>query len=254
LTPPTPLHIMSDAYKARSKNVILVKDDVGKAKATCYDLPHQAFAYGRSEPADLEGAREVTMHWAAHVPRPKPGENCQDFRKLNRMAAKANVPNAVALAEFKRGHDVKLIPPAPVGAQPKVIPSDVIPSFAYGRKSRPSTPINAVVGYQYSAEYEEALSNGYYNYEMSAGPARTKVRLTKASRSLIATSRAKRGDGYENMEPPQLFKLSKFKNVSSRFLNGIQLEPLGATGGMERAQSMPQLVRGGGGGGGYGEC
>ena len=35
----------------------------------------EAFAYGRAEPADLEGAREVTMHWAAHVPRPKPGES-----------------------------------------------------------------------------------------------------------------------------------------------------------------------------------
>lgn len=217
---------MSDAYRGRSKNSILVKDDVGKAKATCFDLPHEAFAYGRAEAADLEGAREVTMHWAAHVPRPKPGENVQDFRKLNRMAAKANVPNAVRLAEFKREHDVKLIPPAPVGAQPKVIPSDVIPSFAYGRKSRPSTPINAVVGYQYSAEYEEALSNGYYRYQIDSDVAnsKTKVRLTKASRSLIATSRNKR-DSFEIQPPPELFKLSKFKKVPSR----LMLAPLGGS-------------------------
>merc|ERR1712086_219957 len=97
----------------------------------------------------------------------------------------AGVPNAVELAAFKSCHDVKLIPAAPVGAQPKVIPSDVIPSFAYGRKSRPSTPVHAVVGYQYSAEYEEALANGYATYERQAdmGAQKTKVRLTKASRS-----------------------------------------------------------------------
>ena len=86
----------------------------------------QGFTFGRSEPADVEGAREarklcftgstrsrtcqVTMHWASHVPRPKPGPDCQelckyvgiskrkrsevwrqDFRKLNRAAAKSGV-------------------------------------------------------------------------------------------------------------------------------------------------------------------
>merc|ERR1711924_488112 len=125
-------------------------------------------------------------------PRPKPGENQQDFRKLNRMAAKAGVPNAAELENFKREHDVKLIPPASVGAQPKVIPSDVIPSFAYGRKSRPSTPINAVVGYQYAAEYEEALATSYGRYEALDVNSKHKVRLTKASKALISTSRTKR--------------------------------------------------------------
>jgi hypothetical protein len=223
----------------RTKNTILVKDDVGKAKSTCFDLPHEAFAYGRAEPADLEGAREVTMHWAAHVPRPKPGENVQDFRKLNKMAARANVANAVDLAEFKREKDVRLVPAAPVGAQPKVIPSDVIPSFAYGRKSRPSTPINAVVGYQYAAEYEEAIANDYGRYQIVSDTAgsRTKVRLTKASRSLIATSRTKR-DSFEAQPPLELFKLSKFKKVPSR----LQLAPLSNSGSMERTQSMPLLA------------
>jgi len=231
---------MSDAYRMRTKNQILVKDDVGKAKATCFDLPHEAFAYGRAEPADLEGAREVTKHWAAHVPRPKLGENVQDFRKLNKMAARANVANAVDLADFKREKDVRLVPAAPVGAQPKVIPSDVIPSFAYGRKSRPSTPINAVVGYQYAAEYEEAIANGYGRYQIVADTAgsRSKVRLTKASRSLIATSRTKRDSFDLSRTPPELFKLSKFKKVPSRF----QLAPLSTSGSMERTQSMPLLA------------
>merc|ERR1719213_1455297 len=110
------------------------------------------------------------------------------------MAAKANVSNAIDLKTFKSGRDVKLLPPQPLGAQPKVIPSDVIPSFAYGRKSRPSTPISAVVGYQYAAEYEEALSNGYGGYEAAAAAAnsKSKVRLTKASKALISNSRIKR--------------------------------------------------------------
>jgi hypothetical protein len=221
---------MSDNHRGRTKNAILVRDDVGKARPTCYDLPHEAHAYGRAEPADLEGAREVTMHWAAHVPRPKPDGNVQDFMKLNRMAATSGVSNATDLKYFKQGRDVKLIPKASVSNQPKVIPSDVIPSFAYGRKSRPSTPVNAVVGYQYAAEYEESLANMYARYESEAPPAKSKVRLTKSSRALIMHSAHKRAS-VDKREEPELFKLTKFKKVSSR----LQLAPL------NKAQSAPIL-------------
>lgn len=226
---------MSDAYRLRSKNVILVKDDVGRAKPTTYDLPHESHAFGRAEPADMEGAREVTMHWASHIPRPKPGENCQDFKKLNKMAAKENISTAKDLAIYKRGNDVKLIPPGPLGAQPKVIPSDVIPSFAYGRKSRPSTPINAVVGMQYAAEYEEAADRTYNNYQMLADQrvAKHRVRLTKASKTLIGNAKAQRHMSLTE-EPKELFKLTKFKKVPSR----LHLDPIG---GMPKSQSLPNL-------------
>merc|ERR1719389_192191 len=116
-----------------TKNCVLTKDDVGKAKPTCYDLPDEGFAYGRAEPADLEGAREVTMHWAAHVPRAKPGTDCQDFRKINKLATKVNVTNAKDLATFRKGNDVTLIA--------------------------------SVVGYQYAAEYEDALDMNYQKYD-----------------------------------------------------------------------------------------
>merc|ERR1712070_829408 len=220
-------------------NSILVRDDVGRAKATCYDLPHEAHAYGRAEPADMEGAREVTMHWAAHVPSFKVGDNQQDFRKLNKMAAKANVPNAVELARFKRDHDVKVLPQASQGSLPKVIPSDVIPSFAYGRKSRPSTPINAVVGYQYAAEYEEALANDYGQYQIVSDTAngKYKVRLTKASKALMSHSRHRR-ESVDTRPEPEPFKLTKFKKVPSR----LKLSPLDTSGSMERSQSVPLLA------------
>lgn len=215
--------------------MILTKDDVGRARPTCYDLPSDAHAYGRAEPADMEGAREVTMHWASHIPRPKPGENIQDFKKLNKMAATENVSTAKQLKHFKQNNDVKLIPPGPLGAQPKVIPSDVIPSFAYGRKSRPSTPINAVVGMQYSAEYEEAASRTYDKYQAMADQAVAKyrVRLTKASKTQIGNARSHRNLSLSE-EPKELFKLTKFKKVPSR----LHLAPLGQT---TQTQSLPNL-------------
>merc|ERR1712232_1409939 len=98
---------------------------------------------------------------AAHVPRPKPDADVQDFKKINKLASKAKITNAKDLKEFKSQTDVKLLPPGASGPPPKVIPSDVIPSFAYGRKSRPSTPIASVVGGHYAAEHEEAIELAY---------------------------------------------------------------------------------------------
>lgn len=210
---------MSEFYRSRSTNCILVKDDVGRAKRTCYELPRESHAYGKSEEADLEGAREVTMHWAAHVPRAKHVPDCQDFRKLNKLATKVKVCNARDLADLRRTTDMRLLPLASVGPLPKMIPSDVIPAFAYGRKSRPSTPIAAVVGCHFATEFEEAQDQQYERYrveadEMNGG---LKVRLTKASNARISGARSRRREmedlDYNFKEP---FKLSKFKKIQSR--------------------------------------
>eukprot|EP00435_Cladocopium_sp_Y103_P033049 s3633_g8.t1 len=175
------------------------------------------FAYGRSEPADAEGAREVTMFWASHVPRPKPGPDCQDFRKLNRTAAKCGVRNARDLAEFRRHTDIKLVPPGPMGVLPKVIPSDVIPSFAYGSKSRPSTPITHVIGNQYATESEEALAVHYRELEeYQAKHEKRIVKLTKMSKDRIHDARIRMKEWRNPSAPKEPFKLTKFKKVTSK--------------------------------------
>jgi hypothetical protein len=153
------------------------------------------------------------------VPRPKPGSNIQDFKKLNKMAAIAHVSNATDLKNFKAVRDVKVVPATNTNSQPKVIPSDVIPSFAYGRKSRPSTPINAVVGYQYAAEYEEALANTYGGYASTEGM-KLKVKHTGTSRAAVTHQAYRRAAADRVPEP--LFKMTKFKKVPSR----LQLEPI----------------------------
>merc|ERR1711920_22537 len=123
--------------------------------------PHEGHAYGRCEEPDMEGAREVTMHWAAHVPRPKPTANTQDFMKINKHAAISHVKTAKELTGYRQGVDFRVTHSGSQGALQKVIPSDVIPSFAYGKKSRPSTPIASVVGGHYAAEHEEAIELAY---------------------------------------------------------------------------------------------
>lgn len=226
---------MSEAYCNRSRNAVLVKDDIGKAKPSVYDLPPEGFTFGRSEPADAEGAREVTMHWASHVPRPKPGPDCQDFRKLNRAAAKSGIRHARDLAEFRKSTDIKLVPPGPLGVLPKVIPSDVIPSFAYGTKSRPSTPITHVIGNQYATESEEALAVHYRVLEENQQKQeRRLIKLTKASKERIHEARQRMKEWRNPQEPREPFKLTKFKKVTSK---------LKLPGGLRECASAPALQR-----------
>lgn len=227
---------MSDRYRSRSSNVILVRDDVGKAKPTCYDLPGEEFAYGRPDNPDFEGAREVTMQWISHVPRPRQEDKGNDFRKINKVAIRNRCANARQLAEFRRGEGATLTmsPLAPPGPPPKVIPSDVVPAFTYGKKTRPSTPIAAVVSYQFSAEYEQALEENYEQYDDEKIFLRSshKIKTTKAAEGHAARSRA------QAIIPKEPFKLKKFAKIGPKF----KLPDRNKEEAMKKSCSLPALA------------
>merc|ERR1711959_647417 len=126
-------------------------------------------------------------------PGPRPEEKMHDVRKINKLALKGGISSARDLAQFRRenAQNVTVSGPQQIGAPPKVIPSDVVPAFTYGKKTRPSTPIAAVVSYQFSAEYEQALEENYeqYSAEKRAVGMR-QIKTTKAMEGHAARSRA----------------------------------------------------------------
>jgi hypothetical protein len=204
---------MSERLRGRSHNAILVRDDVGKAKPTCYNLPSEEFAYGRPDNPDFEGAREVTMQWLSHVPGPRPMEKMQDFRKINKLGLKAGVCSAKDLAQFRResAENVTISGPRRVGPPPKVIPSDVVPAFTYGQKTRPSTPIAAVVSYQFAAEYEQALDENYEQYDIEKRAVKQRpVKTTKAMEGHASRSRV------QDIVAKEPFKMKKFMKVQAK--------------------------------------
>mmetsp|Transcript_42272 Transcript_42272/g.95105 ORF Transcript_42272/g.95105 Transcript_42272/m.95105 type:complete len:253 (+) Transcript_42272:117-875(+) len=234
---------MSDAYRMNTTNCILVKDDIGRAKKSCYSLPADGHAYGKCEASDVEGAREVVMQWVTHRPRPRPQSDQQDIRKLNKMAAKENVRSAKELAHFRKSHDVRVGQTGPMGLAPAVIPSDVIPAFAYGRKSRPSTPIGAVISHQYAQEQEDFLSGKYRDYDEERDKAhgRIRVQLTKSANQRINVNRGAGpqmlADVVENPDHKNLFKLSKFQKATGGA--GGKTAPAG----MSKQPAEPAMVQ-----------
>jgi len=203
-------------------NPLLVRDDVGKAKASCYDLPNDKFAYGRPGNHDSEGAREVSMYWVSHKPSPTPESNAPDFVWFNKRAASARVTTARDLAYYRKEHD-SLTPRYGIDSRKppgKVIPSDMIASFTYGKKVRPSTPIDEVISHRFAEAAEEDLKKFYTDtfeeYNQAASKVR-KIPLTTASRGHASFAR-KAMQQEERKE--DLYKLSKFKSVPTKINNG----------------------------------
>merc|ERR1712224_999589 len=89
--------------------------------------------------------------------------------------------------------------------------SDVVPAFTYGKKTRPSTPIAAVVSYQFSAEYEQALDENYEQYdEEKRAVSMRQPKTTKAMEGHATASRR------QAVEPKPEFKMKKFLKVKAK--------------------------------------
>jgi len=238
---------MSDRYRGRSRNQILVRDDVGKSKPTCYDLPAEEFAYGRPDNPDFEGAREVTMQWLSHVPSSRPAEGVNDFRKINKLALRGGICSAKDLAQFRHenAQSIKVSAPPMPGPPPKVIPSDVVPAFTYGKKTRPSTPIAAVVSYQFAAEYEQALDENYGQYDDEKRLVGLReIKTTKAMEGHASRSRA------QAIVPKEPFKMKKFLKVKAKMKlpdrnaelrQAAEQGKAGSAQGMSRSCSLPAI-------------
>ena len=50
----------------KKNNVLLVKDDVGKAKPSTVKLPKDGHAFGKPDNKDQEGAGVITSSWLTH--------------------------------------------------------------------------------------------------------------------------------------------------------------------------------------------
>lgn len=67
-------------------NILLVKDDVGKAKPCTVKLPSDGHVYGKPDTKDQEGARVITSSWIEHK-QSKSYVPPKDFKKINKVQA-----------------------------------------------------------------------------------------------------------------------------------------------------------------------
>lgn len=164
------------------------------------------------------------MFWQSHKPSREKECTAPDFVWFNKRAATARVTTARDLAFFRKeadsftpryGDSLKSTPR-------KVIPSDVVSGFAYGKKVRPSTPIDEVISHRF-AEYAEDELRKYYTDlrdEQENGSSQVrKIHLTNAAQG-HATNAKKAHHQEETREDRGNFKIKKYQNVYSKVDNG----------------------------------
>lgn len=207
----------------RPSNPLLVRDQVGRAKATCYDLPPINVPFGTQLVKDAEGAREVTMQWISHSPRHQPIDRTPNFRQFNKQAVKHRICTSKEREQYIRSQGEVAVVPEFSPRSPQRVLQKVVPVEAtFGRKGRPSTPIEQVLAHKWGAQGEEELQDFYTAALIfkSNPPSPRKIHLTQASKGHASRAKASNAP-LEEKEP---FKLTKFKNVPCR-LNTFRSKP-----------------------------
>jgi hypothetical protein len=173
---------------------------------------------------DAEGAREVSMRWVPHTPSRGPEAHAPDFITFNKKAATARACNPKELCNYRKDQDyLNLTPREPLRpatsarTHKDLIPSDVVPGFAYGKAGRPSTPIEQVISARFAEPSEQEFDNaGFYSSMRASAPASApgrqvrKIPLTAASRGHAS---AHKKAAMEQEDSKELFKLSRFKRI-----------------------------------------
>lgn len=189
----------------KSKNVLLVKDDVGRAKKTVRNLPDGEHAYGSKPRQDKEGAGALISSWQIHQPTAKEVSE-KDFKKLNRMSLENKLTSAKEVSHFVKENDVKVKEKRfKIRKSPEPHPNIEY----YGVPNKPSTPISEVVKFEYGNKAEGETRK---NYEIIQSEKVTKARLSPKN------SEAKKTEPEERKE----FKLKKFQNVESKVKSTIK--------------------------------
>ena len=182
-----------------SKNVLLVKDDIGKPKASVRTLPGNEHFYGSKPRPDKEGAGALISSWQEHNPTKKEVQQ-KDFKLLNKMSLDNKLTSPKEVTNFVKDHNVKV-----KEKRFKLHKTNDVPTNSYfGVPNKPSTPIEEVVQFGYGNQatadirrvYETNLSHPSGRPKPPAHP--SEVKKPKPE------------------EVKKEFKLKKFQNIDSK--------------------------------------
>ena len=165
-------------FLTNTKNRLLARDDVGKAKSSCVPLPDREFQYGKRCAHDREGAGAVISSWMVHQSA-RPSKSGKDFKKLNKLSVRNSCTTASQQNAFRKQNSATLPYKSGKILKEKIVTED---HFAFGEPTRPSTPMYGVIGNLYGRVSAEVNNEAYYRPKsavVTGGP-KIPIRNTKA--------------------------------------------------------------------------
>jgi hypothetical protein len=187
-----------------SKNILLVRDDVGKAKRGVRDLPGSDHFFGSSLKKDIEGAGEIISSWQEHKPTEVvSGE--KDFKRLNKLTLNQKMTTPKQVSQFVKNSDLKIQERR--GSTKPVSNFRSLSNGYFGVPNKPGTPIDQVVSHGFGNE--AAIENSrIYQSNFS--------RPQQKPRSVF-----KETDQNRTPEEKKVFKMKKFQFVGAKICSGI---------------------------------
>jgi len=185
----------------KSKNSLLVRDEVGKAKLCVHDLPPAEFTYGKKALPDPEDAGAVINKWVEHT-ESKSLVPDRDFKKMNKLAVSSKCTSTKQINQFRKTNDVRITETRSRNSKSPSLPDR---DFKFGAPTKPSTPLHKVMSFEYGRNAAEEI---HQQFASETAPSTKPLRTVARSNPSISKEA-----GQTNQE---LFKLSKFRKVGAK--------------------------------------
>ncbi len=205
------------------KNPLLIKDEIGKHRASTYHLPPADFRYGKPDVLDAEGAKEITMHWKSHDPSQGTQQlPVANFQAINKAASGQGRQALEKAKELKQKGNLT------ISVHPKISASSALPkgeNLVFGKPTRLSTPIADIVKNKFGLLGEKEHRNRVAEISHAKEIARRGVEAkpTKASdacakRRLQIANKNKQEEKDIIESDKQPFKMKKFLNIPAKLV------------------------------------
>jgi len=192
-----------------SKNVLLIKPQLGTVKSATWNLPSQTdfqHEYGLRQKRDGVTSGDVVGGWAQHdgTANQMPG---RDFKALNAMAVVAGGCTSKDIADYRTTHDARLKLGTYKAAE--TMPYDSTTTF--GRSTVASIPFGDLISHSYRYDWAQEQPPAETIKPKARKPGQTKTSLMAAE-----VSRAKL-EQFENADVPKvLWKHAGFSKVPAK--------------------------------------
>ncbi|KAJ3118974.1 hypothetical protein HDU96_005211 [Phlyctochytrium bullatum] len=220
---------MGASSKTVQNNPLLVRDSVGKGRPSVYTLPAPEHVYGkRVERNPEETAAKVLTHWNVKASS-KHAVPALDYITMNRNATKQGLDDPKAIRMYRKEHPVRMKvgdnavyakltngeTSAELRRQRLVgpLPSDGNKEFAYGKPTRPSTPVACLMTDVYQRQWvEEQEKRAKEREVIEKERAKRKQTKTVTPAKVPLPKKILLVD----KDPKTLFKLSKFTHAQPK--------------------------------------
>eukprot|EP01135_Chromosphaera_perkinsii_P009284 Nk52_evm36s1705 gene=Nk52_evmTU36s1705 len=201
--------------KSFLKNCLLVKDSVGKCKASTHSLPGRGHAYGESSDPTVNGTAEAINAWTAYVPPKDAIPDC-DFVTMNRNCVINGIMKPRDVALYRKANEIRFTKKDPrvlMAQKREGLNAEGMPAF--GIKSSEPTDMSSLLSHAHQHRW---LMQTKASQEQKA----VAKKVFKPNLYCRRTVEASTDQGEESSQEKEPFTIKRFKKkAKSRYLDNI---------------------------------